>query len=315
MKKSTNSNGAPTEGIRFEKITVTPELASVWLEKNDGNRSITRSHLRFLTKQMADGKWKLTGEPIQFSDTGRLIDGQTRLNAVIESKTTQDFMVAFNVPDAHQAVIDTGKNRSAGDVLNMSGINNHTIAAAMIKAYMRFRQNISSYGGDKRYVSSNQDVLEEYSSQPELYSKTTLASQRWYKNSQQIMPASIIGGYYLLLREKGCNNTDQPVRDFFEKLFIGANLDADSVIMAFRKQLLYSKMNKVKIPSKELFNLFIYVWNMHLDGKTVKKLKAPEETPLIKPANSNMKIEFPDAGDGNEEGSGDEEMELETKVS
>lgn len=302
--------------FRTEIIEVTPEMASEMLRKNEGNRKITPSASNFLVKQMQQGKWRFTADAIQFSDTGRLLDGQHRLDAVVKSGTTQKFLVAYGVPDDHQSVIDTGKNRSAGDVLFMHGIHNHTIAAALIKTFMRYNRNITSYGGDKKHVASNEDVLNAYQERDKFYACATLDAQAYYKNSNHLLPASQIGGLYVLLldkaaqgrynkeverteseasREKRENEGDyNKVKEFFDKLFLGVGLDVNSTVYVFRKQLTHARMNNIKIPAKDFFSMFIITWNDFVEGKFRKKVMAPKngKVPPMAILDSQEKLEF-----------------------
>lgn len=62
-------------------VTITPAMAQSWLKRNSGNRPLKHSHVLRLAKAIGAGGWKLTGDPIRFSETGKLIDGQRRLRA------------------------------------------------------------------------------------------------------------------------------------------------------------------------------------------------------------------------------------------
>ena len=302
--------------FRTELVEITPDVAKEMLRKNKDNRKITQAASAFLVKQMEQGKWRFTADPIQFSDKGRLIDGQHRLDAIVKSGKAQTMLVAYNVPDDHQNVIDTGKNRSAGDVLYMHGIQNHTIAAALIKTYMRFSRNITSYGGDKKHVASNEDVLKAYKERPKFFASATLEAQAYYKNSNQLLPASKIGGLYVLLLDKAAGGkynaqvarteSDKErekreakgdhnrVKEFFDKLFLGVGLDVNSTVYVFRKQLTHARMNGFKIPDKDFFAMFIMTWNDFVEGKFRKKVVAPKsgKIPGMAVLDSQEKLEF-----------------------
>lgn len=270
---------------------ITPELAAEYLKLNDGNRNLSKSHLKFLVEEIKKGNWKPTGDAVQFSDKGRLIDGQHRLNAVVMAKIAVPMMVTTNVPDESQVVVDTGKARSTGDVFTMNGINNPTIASALIKAYKRYTNSISSYGGDKKYIASNADVLREYESNAKFWSKVTLKAQSWYKNSGHLLAASQIGGFYVMFLNKAAHgryndsiaegNFKNPVTDFMDKLMDGIGLERNTAVYVFHKQLKMAKMNEgnksYKIPAKDLYTMFTITWNMHVEGKTTNRIKVPAD--------------------------------------
>jgi hypothetical protein len=270
--------------ITAELVKVTPELASKWLkEKNLHNRPVTSSHVRFLASQMEKGEWSPTGQTIQFSDTDRLLDGQHRLYAIIESKKPQTILIVSGVPDSSQAVIDTGKTRSAGDVLKMSGVANHTITAAMIKNFMRFRADITSYGGDKKVYHTNSGVLEEFNKDKTLYAQTALYAQSLYKAGTGMLPASVIGGFYLLFLEKSTLGNHVPVKQFFDALITSKGREFESTVTILANKLTKARMSKTRISQRELFGMMVKAWNANIEGKYIQHLnmKQDEEIPKI----------------------------------
>lgn len=105
-----------------EKIT--PEIATKILEEakeNVQNRSVGDAHVEWLSQQMTAGKWSLNGEAIILDDEDQLIDGQHRLWAVIHSGVTIESLVTRGVDRRSFATIDTGKGRTTGAVLGITG--------------------------------------------------------------------------------------------------------------------------------------------------------------------------------------------------
>lgn len=102
-------------------IWVTPEMAKRWMERNTNNRPVKKRKVEQFARDMATGNWHYTGEPIKFSKTGRLIDGQNRLLAVIESNATVLMMVVRGLDDGAQAYMDSGTIRSNADTLGFLG--------------------------------------------------------------------------------------------------------------------------------------------------------------------------------------------------
>lgn len=98
-------------------VKMSPELATHLLEKNDDNRPISMQHVKMLAGAMKRGEWKLTHQPIAIAPSGRLLDGQHRLWAVVESGVTIDCVVIRDVPEDTFDCIDIGKRRSISDVL------------------------------------------------------------------------------------------------------------------------------------------------------------------------------------------------------
>lgn len=98
---------------------VTPEIAKELLEKNyRKQRPVAQRHVDMLTREMAEGRWmNLADGDIVIDANGNLIDGQHRLLAVIQSGMTVPFAFKEGIPTESYKVIDSGKKRTAADVI------------------------------------------------------------------------------------------------------------------------------------------------------------------------------------------------------
>lgn len=101
--------------IEQKVLKITPAHAEKWLEMNVGNRRIRQTHVRHLAKQMEQGRWMLSPEPIVFSPK-RLLDGQHRLSAVLMSGCTIEASVALVQNEDVFRVLDQGVNRNNTDL-------------------------------------------------------------------------------------------------------------------------------------------------------------------------------------------------------
>lgn len=114
-------------------LTITPDMATAILDKyNIENRPLKPGRIRQLVRDIREGRWLLTGEAIKFASTHRLLDGQNRLSAIAEAGVAVQTHCIFGLPDQAFAVIDTGSSRTAGDVLSMAKVPEHTTIAHMI---------------------------------------------------------------------------------------------------------------------------------------------------------------------------------------
>lgn len=102
--------------IRAEMTTITPEVAKEMLEHNTENyRRIKRDRVAQYARQMALGLWRENGEGIQFSEDGTLLNGQHRLNAVVESGATVQMLVVRGVKKENGVTYDYGSARTWSD--------------------------------------------------------------------------------------------------------------------------------------------------------------------------------------------------------
>jgi hypothetical protein len=116
---------------------ITPQLAASMLATNAGNRPISRQHVARLAASMIRGEWDLNGSTIKVASTGRLLDGQHRLSACVESGCAFDTLVVYGLPEESFATIDQGsRGRKIADVLAIeTGANMKNVSAALVVLY------------------------------------------------------------------------------------------------------------------------------------------------------------------------------------
>lgn len=135
-----------------QKITsvierVTPEIAAQYLANNEGNRNIRTTRVKELSSIISRGEWMVTHQGIAFSRDGRLLDGQHRLLACIDSESPIDIMVTRNLDPSSFKALDLHGKRSFADIFGISG----TLSACLNFIAMAL------YG--ERYVSPDQIQL------------------------------------------------------------------------------------------------------------------------------------------------------------
>lgn len=100
---------------------ITPDLAKQYLDTMGINRRLQMPRVKMLVRNMERGTWQDNGASIVFNRSGRLVDGQHRLQAIIQSGIAQELVVVRDVDDA-VTVFDLGKNRSIPDILRAGGM-------------------------------------------------------------------------------------------------------------------------------------------------------------------------------------------------
>jgi hypothetical protein len=84
------------------------------------NRHYRQSWTDKYAQDMADDNWLDCVDPIVFNVEGRLVNGQHRLKAIIQSGTTQYFYVRYNFPKNAMLNMDTQGPRTAVDNAHLS---------------------------------------------------------------------------------------------------------------------------------------------------------------------------------------------------
>lgn len=100
------------------KMTITPQIAEVFLEKNTKNRPIRNNRVAQYARDIKSGHWGYSTDPIAFFRDGTLANGQHRLMAIIKAETPAVMKVEYDVPD--DAVFDRGHGRSALDIIHFN---------------------------------------------------------------------------------------------------------------------------------------------------------------------------------------------------
>lgn len=129
---------------------ITPNLAEALLETNTENRKLRKSVVERYSQVMTLGDWLLTPEPIVIADTGRLLNGQHRLNAVIKSGVNVRMFVVRNVSEKAFSAIDRGVSRTFSDA--------HGMAKKLVECAKLL---IDIMSGDTRNSTLDRNVLAE----------------------------------------------------------------------------------------------------------------------------------------------------------
>lgn len=104
----------------FELVFVSPNIAKMLLKDlYDEQRPYHDTYAQRYAADMKAGRWNPDNpQPIIISDTGKVIDGQHRLHAVIISGCTVPMYLARGASENTYKVVDSGTSRSVPDRLH-----------------------------------------------------------------------------------------------------------------------------------------------------------------------------------------------------
>lgn len=120
--------------MQTQEVKIDSHKATKWLENMATNRLVSQNLVERYARDMRNGKWRKTGEPIIFDEDGKLVDGQHRMWAVIESGCTIEMLVVRGVPLDAIHNIDTGKPRSTAQVMQILGGSNTVKTVSVARA-------------------------------------------------------------------------------------------------------------------------------------------------------------------------------------
>lgn len=253
--------------IESKVETITPEVAKVYLTLNKFNRPLNKTHVMRLAKDMRDGHWELNGEPIKFDDSGNLVDGQHRLQAVIESGVAVCFLVVRGISPRSFTTLDTGKNRSNADVFNINGINNAATVSSVTLRYMLLSQGLRALdGGASGGLNHNftkSQILGCYRNSPNLFQEAARFGG-WLSHAKMpILTKTEIGGLYAyLVHDK--RHEAEVVKQFLTELCSGHSetLAVEQVGLKLGRM----RMSGIRLNGKDKTNLLAKAWNRYIFG-------------------------------------------------
>lgn len=269
-----------TPARTYTEEVITPEMAADWLAKAAPNRPITRSHVRKLASAMERGAWSMTAEPIIFNTDGRLIDGQHRLSACIESGTSFLATIVRGVEPAAFDDMGGGKTRELHERLAMRGYTNAVAFGGVLRALSNYQQR-----GDFKEVwtadrADHRQLLAMAEALPSLVDSARIGRRLRFPR----VPGAILGALHYLFTEKDGEDCDA----FYARLGDGSGLAADDPIFCLRRRFLDFGQAKMTPTRNEVAAITIKAWNAYREGRPMKVLTyrsggaSPEPFPDIR---------------------------------
>lgn len=252
-------------------VSVSPEVATRWLAHNTHNRPISEMGVMRYQSDMEEGRFQFTGDPIQFSKTGVLLNGQNRLTALANTVPPIKplvFTVVRGLDDTVQAVMDQGIKRTPGQQLGLLGIKNAGQIASMGRLVIAWENGLL-FGDSKtrraistarveEWVASNQSTVEQF-------------------NTFLAQPTRRVGGQPSVagaVAFQGLRIDPQATVAFFHLLKSRANLPPGSPLIALDNRLRRIRTEQFKTNQRDELAYFITAWNAWMRGENLTKIQA-----------------------------------------
>ena len=241
---------------------ITPDMASRMLETNiEKNRKVRPDRVRLYAQHMRSGDWRMTGEPIIFN-SGELIDGQHRLMACIEAKTSFTTLVVHDVAMDAFAFLNSGLPRSIGDVLAHEDHKNTNNLGAALRLVLLCQQD-HPMTQHRRFAGSNIAILDEAEAHRDLYERASRASHA--AKREGYLASSFMAFYVLLTRAIG----EDAATEFITPAIEGVGLVAGDPRLALRRWVIQGKRTSI-----HHLAAWIRAWNAYANGETLKVIKS-----------------------------------------
>jgi len=260
-----NDNPHPTVKATVEYIA--PEKARDLLGSNiEHQRKIAKVNLSRIESDLLNDRFKLNGEPIIIGKSGKLLDGQHRLCACVNTVTGFWSVVVRGVEDEYFHVINVGKGRSLADVLKIAGEINCNNLAAAISRIAEYLRDATRIGQNKLSNVSTSEAMNILAMMPNI--RKSVADCCRMPNDT-IVSVGRLAWLHCLAHEE----SPEIAPAFFEKLHSGEMLKTTDPIYLFRARMIADKQSSAKLPTREVISLLIKTWNAYVLGDQVKQLK------------------------------------------
>lgn len=266
--------------IATEKVS--PKMAKRWLElypegRGYRQRPLSSRTVDRYTADMSAGFWHNDGAPIRFGKSGRLLDGQHRLHAVVRSGLVQEFVVIRDVDDAAFTVMDTGKARTTADVLGSSGYDRAPAlagTAGLILLLLYHRERATKQFLSRGIPGQNDQIRDFIEANPSIPVAVDHAHTKLHLN--RVIPRNIAAALLWIFTEGRLTGKGL---EFFEKLATGEGLHRGDPILTLREHLIGVRNRRNN--RLDYICGTIYAWNRWIRGRTLMRLRVPEKLPEI----------------------------------
>lgn len=261
---------------------ITPELAAEWLKLNTLNRPKKVQKIALYTADMKAKRWPRTGATICFSRSGRLLDGQNRLQAMINSGATVRMLVVWDLADDIFDVIDNGARRTATDVLVIEGYDGWAAACGATSA--RIALNMMNGRLPYALTYSAASIRSFVAEHPDLMSSVQFVES--VPRRPAPLPHSAAAALHFFMAQR-----DSVLADLLiTQLYRGDNMTADDMVLRLRNNLLGKVQQKAMHGSNDFTHAMaavVRVWNARRSGRSIAHInnaftRGGEEFPAIK---------------------------------
>lgn len=233
------------------------------------NRKVTQPRVMRMARDMTNGQWHFTGDPIKLDDTGFVIDGQHRLLAIFASGVKQNVAMLYGANEATQLVVDTGRPRSTNDQLTIRGTKHARYISAAGSLLLRWDagQILNSL-----YQPTVTEITTFVEANAEVFHDAAVTGLRLNQHIKYAPVGALITVYY-----RASTIVEPATRDyFFERLTRGDELTASDPILTLRNTLTRYTPDR-PTPFRMVGRLWqiVHAWNKWRDSEKVTMLRVP----------------------------------------
>jgi len=237
-------------GIDVYLLEVTPKLAEKWLHNKNRNRSIHLSQLNRIKRSLVQGRWEINGETIIFDADGRLIEGQHRCQAVLDTGITLWSLAVRGIDQERFKTMGQGSKRSAGDILGIRGERNARHLAAALRWVWRYENDMMM---NPHPPITDDELADTIFDHAEIVNSIPYGT----KKGIFIAPGMATALHYLFHQKNAAM-----ANDFFESFAEGTNLSGGNPILVLRETLFKRAKRRQITRDERKAPMVILTWNL-----------------------------------------------------
>lgn len=252
--------------MHIEILRIGPEEARSLLSANSRNRPLSPSRVKALAGQMARGEWRVNGDTLRLSKTGRLLDGQHRLHAIIESGVTQDYIVVRGLDDESFDTIDIGAARKASELLALHGVQHAATLSTVTRRWLTWQETGHPLQAAAERRPSNAQIIAAATANQVLQRAAAFgANHGWLRRN---LSSSDAGFCYAAFA-----TVDEDASIEFLRMVDAPGSGATSTVILLRDQLMETRASTRRMTAAHRIALTFKTWRLWREGKTVKFLR------------------------------------------
>lgn len=248
-----------------EYMDVTPEMALDWLTRNESNRTLRIYKVNDYVRDINSGHWTYSNDGICLAEDGRLLNGQHRLNAILEAGKPATLLVIKNMPPQAMVAMDRGTVRTTADLLKLDGYTNSNLLGAITKLVIVIESG-RIYADSKSWRATDSEITEFIDQNPIVEHIASYVST--VKAHVDCAP-SVLGAVYWLIQEV---NGTSLAEFYLDQLATRENEPSGSAVLAVDSRLRSIRRDRSSYPRRDFVRLLVRGWNHYATDSRVTTL-------------------------------------------
>lgn len=255
--------------VSVEIEVITPSVAKKMLEGNTDNRKLRRQRVTQYADAIKRGMWEIQNDAITISKTGKLLNGQHRLTAIVEADQPCQCLVLRGVDDSAYAAIDSGLSRTVNDSLVASGVgSNATHLSPMARTLICMDAGLNIFDTNSMSLVQRQDIVEYVHKNSELLDWALQVSRKADSAVGGIRHAW--GVFAILAAQK---HGKDKVEEFINLVVDGAGLKPGDSPLALRNWLSRQRGQWARTASKHNIAVYVNTFNKWMNKEKISVVR------------------------------------------